>query len=209
MKPRTLLILSTLTAVLTAIPAWADYRAAFDKGDFATALAEARPLAQKGDAAAQCYYGEMLAEGLGIKKDDKLAFGWFAKAAAQNYPKACFDLGYMYDHGRGAEQDNATAAVWYTKGAELGNVDAQYNLALMYVFGEGVAKDPVKACYWYGKAAEQGDAEAQYQFGLCYIKGEGIEQNNTKGVEWITKASHQNLPEAILYLMTFSPAKKD
>ena len=196
-------------ALLTALPAWADYRADFAKGDYAAALAEARPLAEKGDAEAQCYYGEMLAEGLSIEKNDKLAFGWFAQSAAQNYPKACFDLAYMYDLGRGTKESKGSAAYWYTKAAELGNSDAQYNLALMYADGEGVAKDPAKAFFWYGKAAELGDAAAQYQFGLCYIKGQGVEPNEDKGLEWITRAGSQGLTEAVLYLITFKPDKKD
>jgi TPR repeat protein len=48
--------------ILLALPAWADYQDgvdAFDKGDYATALEEWRPLAEQGNASAQNALGYM------------------------------------------------------------------------------------------------------------------------------------------------------
>ncbi|MFP6688182.1 MAG: hypothetical protein VCD31_02525, partial [Alphaproteobacteria bacterium] len=83
-------ILATLAVVgallFSAGSAWADYdegMAAAQRGDFATALQEFRPLAEQGDADAQTLIGMMYNEGLGVPKNDAEAVKWFHKAAEQ------------------------------------------------------------------------------------------------------------------------------
>ena len=107
----TLLIFSCATA-------WA---ADFDKGlaaaragDFATALAEWKPLAEQGDAVAQFYLGVMYANGEGVLEDDKEAVKWFKLAAEQGYAKAQYNLGLIYDNGEGVIQDNVYAHMWFS-----------------------------------------------------------------------------------------------
>ncbi len=81
----TLLIFSCATA-------WA---ADFDKGlaaaragDFATALAEWKPLAEQGDAVAQFYLGVMYANGHGVSRNYIRAMKWSRKAANQGVADA-------------------------------------------------------------------------------------------------------------------------
>ncbi len=55
-----------LLIVVTACQAWADFQAgveAYDRGDYATALTEFRPLAQQGHAGAQFNLGQMYRKG--------------------------------------------------------------------------------------------------------------------------------------------------
>ncbi len=47
-----------------------DAKAAYDRGDYATALRLLRPLAELGNAAAQHYLGKMYADGMGVPQDD-------------------------------------------------------------------------------------------------------------------------------------------
>ncbi len=66
------------TLGLTA-PAWAGFdegTAAFDRGDYATALREWRPLAKQGDAGAQIFLGFMYRKGRGVPQDYAEAVGW-------------------------------------------------------------------------------------------------------------------------------------
>lgn len=56
---------------------------AFQRGDFAAALRELRPLAKQGDAEAQIILGGMFALGRGVPKDDVQAYAWLSAAAAQ------------------------------------------------------------------------------------------------------------------------------
>ncbi len=62
----------------------ADYQAgeeAYDRGDYATALKEWRPLAEQGDAEAQIQVGTMYENSVGFPQDYVLAHMWFNLAA--------------------------------------------------------------------------------------------------------------------------------
>ena len=56
--------------------------AAAQKGDFATALGEWRPLAEQGDADAQCNLGVSYANGQGVIQDNVYAYMWYNIAAS-------------------------------------------------------------------------------------------------------------------------------
>lgn len=72
--------------VLQSGPAWAGFDegvAAWERGDYAAALREIRPLAEQGNAKAQVFLGVMYAEGQGVPQDYVQAHLWFNLAAAQ------------------------------------------------------------------------------------------------------------------------------
>ncbi len=97
-----------LLIVVTASPAWADLKAgveAYQRGDYATALTEFRPLAQQGDADAQFYLGQMYSKGRGVPQDDAEAVAWYRRAAEHGDAEAQFYLGQMYSKGRGVPQE--------------------------------------------------------------------------------------------------------
>ncbi len=56
--------------------------AAYDRGDYATALREYRPLAEQGNAWAQLNLGWMYSNGKGIPKDNIRAYMWTNLAAS-------------------------------------------------------------------------------------------------------------------------------
>jgi TPR repeat protein len=87
------------------------------------------------------------------------AFSLYQQLANQDYAKAQFNLGVMYDQGQYVKQDYAQAVSWYLKAAEQGNANAQYNLAHKYKVGQGVIQDDTKAAYWYRRAAEEANAK--------------------------------------------------
>ncbi len=75
-----------LLIVVTASQAWADFKAgveAYERGDYATALTEFRPVAQQGNADAQFILGVMYSKGQGVPQDDVQAHMWLSLAAAQ------------------------------------------------------------------------------------------------------------------------------
>ncbi len=86
--------------------------AADQRGDYATAIREWRPLAKQGMADAQYKVGVMYGEGLGVPQDDAEAARWYRKAAEQGYAEAQFNLGSMYYHGHGVPQDYVQAHMW-------------------------------------------------------------------------------------------------
>ena len=98
--------------------------AAYDSGDYATALREFEPLAEQGDAGIQNFVGAMYNKGQGVPQDDKTAVKWYRLAAEQGNADAQYNLGVMYATGKGVKQDNIYAHMWgniaATNGNELG-----------------------------------------------------------------------------------------
>ena len=157
------LITAVLAFMLSLPVAAQDYQKgveAHDRGDFATALREWRPLAEQGDAKAQFNLGGMYEHGQGVTQDHAVALMWYRRAAEQGDAKAQFNLGGMYEFGLGVTEDGAEAVKWYRKAAEQGDAKAQIHLALIYDTGMVVPQDYVQAYVWYKLAVTQGDEKA-------------------------------------------------
>ena len=134
--------------------------AAFQAGDFATALQEWTPLAEAGDANAQSNLGFMYDDGLGVPQDSVEAVKWYLLAAEQGDTKAQSNLGIMYRLGVGVPQDSAEAVKWYRLAAEQANIKAQVSLGIMYEYGEGVLQDNVMVHMWHNIASANGHSKA-------------------------------------------------
>ena len=103
--------LTAFTLLLTTL-AYADFQAglaAYDQGDYATALRELRPLAERGNAGTQRVLGVMYGKGRGIPQDYAEALQWYRKAAEQGDAHAQYNLGSMYRDGQGVPQDYVQA----------------------------------------------------------------------------------------------------
>jgi len=66
--------------------------AALQKGDYAAALREWTPLAERGDAVAQFNLALMYYRGQGVRQDDKTALRWFRLAAEQGHSEMAPEL---------------------------------------------------------------------------------------------------------------------
>ena len=134
--------------------------AAYQAGDYATALQEWTPLAEAGDASAQFILGVMYFTGQGVPQDDAEAVKWYRLAADQGNANAQSFLGDMYESGKGVPQDDAEAVKWYRLAADQGLANAQALLGIMYVQGNGVLKDNVMAHMWFNIASASGNDKA-------------------------------------------------
>ncbi len=63
------------------------------RGDYAAAIREWRPLAERGEASSQYSLGALYAEGKGVSLDGKEAARWYRLAAEQGYVEAQYALG--------------------------------------------------------------------------------------------------------------------
>lgn len=149
--------LSTLVALFalaiafsnaSAQDALADGMAAYRSGDYAKAVELWRPLAEKGDVAAQYRLGNMYADGKGVVRDDKTALSWFQRAAEQGDAASQYNVGVSYASGTGTAQNDAEAAKWFRRAADQGMAVAQLNLGLLYAAGRGVPQDNIAAMTW-------------------------------------------------------------
>ena len=76
-----------------------DAQAAYDRGDYATALQFMKPIAAKGDPYAQSFLGVMYENGRGVPQDYDEAIKWYRLAASQGDPKGQTGIGWMYQNG--------------------------------------------------------------------------------------------------------------
>ena len=135
--------------------------AAYERGDYATALREFLPLAQSGDTLVQSYLGLFYQHGLGVKADLATAIDWYGRAADGGDALAQRILGDLHIEGVGGPPDYAAAALWYEAAASGGNAEAQRKLGELYLNGRGVPRNRKTAAYWLNKARQLGDPEAR------------------------------------------------
>lgn len=159
------LSLVTILLALVSAPAsaqdFSDGVAAFQKGDYETAIKNWMPLAHGGDAEAQRNVGIMFQQGLGVPLSEVEAAHWYRQAADNGHARAQQNLGAMYEEGAGVIQDYVEAAKWYRFAAAGGNVNAKLNLGVMLERGvPGIPLNVVRAHMWYNLAGSQGSVEA-------------------------------------------------
>jgi len=177
---------------------------AYLAGEKGKALSELRYAAEQGDLPAQWKIGRMYAEGDGVKRDDRKAFEYFSKLAAENAdespigPHARFvssafvAVGSYYLTGipnSDVKPDRERAYEMLSYAASyFGDPDAQYRLGRFYL-GEGAARDPRQAARWLGLAAQKGQYKAQALLGHMLVSGEdGLPRQVARGLMWLTLA---------------------
>ncbi|MGA7713751.1 MAG: M56 family metallopeptidase [Rhizomicrobium sp.] len=166
---------------------------AFDRGDYATALKQLRPLAEQGNAAAQERIGRMYDNGSGVARDYAQAAVWYRKAAVQANLDAQGGLSQLYRLGHGVPKDRIEESRWYRPGG------------LRMFEGEGVC-GPTYQFELHGDtnsaanraAAERGDAGAESDLGsfleLGFPNGEHVDHRGA--LKWIGKAAGQGYGKA-------------
>ena len=101
---------------LISLPSWSGDLdkgfAAYDSGDYATALREWTALAEQGHAAAQYILGLVYKEGQVVPQDYNTVVKWWTLAAEQGNANAQSNLGVMYYSGQGVPQDFVYAHMW-------------------------------------------------------------------------------------------------
>jgi cell division septation protein DedD len=132
-------------AVKSGIDAW-------QHGDYASAVAIWRPLAEKGDPDAEFDLGQAYRLGRGVPVDLALAQLWLEKAADAGHLDAQTTLGLLlFDSG-----NRSGAMRWLKKAAERGEPRAMLVYGTALFNGDGVPKDPLTAYAYVSRAAAQG-----------------------------------------------------
>jgi len=137
-----------------------DSRAAYERGDFATAERLFRPLAEHGNAIAQYNLGVMYYKGESVHQSYPDAVFWYRHAAWQGDASAQLELGVMCYKGQGTLQNYAEALTWFRKAADQGSAQAQINLGAIYANGQGVPQDYIHAHMWLSLAAAKSETRA-------------------------------------------------
>lgn len=130
-----------------AVVDWQKGSDARQRGDYATALKELKPVAEQGSEVAQFILGLMYFNGQGVPQDYAEAAKWYRLAANQGEAVAQHTLGNMYEKGLGVPQDYAEAVKWYHLAAEQGYhkaksalIDLEINLSNKKTSSPSIAK---------------------------------------------------------------------
>ena len=90
--------------------------AAFEAKDYLNAFRLLKPIADQGDAEAQCLIGNMYQLGLGLERNVLEAVKWYKKSANQGYSVASNNLAEIFMVGdQGVAIAPAEAEKWYQK----------------------------------------------------------------------------------------------
>ena len=125
---------------------------AWQRSDYAGAVAVWRPLAEKGDADAEFNLGQAYRLGRGVPTNLSAAKTWFERAATQGHVDAETTLGLLlFQNGEQAE-----GLKWLKKAADQGEPRALLVYGTALVNGDGVTQDPVLGYAYVSRAAAQG-----------------------------------------------------
>lgn len=111
------IVFAAMTTGETAAGPLEDAWAAYQRGDYATALDLWRPRAALGVALAQNNLGLMYYNGQGVPKDFDQAAKWYRLAAEQGNAASQSNLASMYFSGEGVPQDFVQAYMWVSLAA--------------------------------------------------------------------------------------------
>ncbi len=95
--------------------------AAFEAKNYTDAFKLLKPIADWGDAEAQCIVANMYELGLGLERDVLEAVRYYKKSAKQCYGVASNNLGTIFTIGNGTiAVDSTEAEKWYQKARKQG-----------------------------------------------------------------------------------------
>jgi hypothetical protein len=130
---------------------------AWQRADYAGAVAIWRPLAEKGDPDAEFNLAQAYRLGRGVPTNLSAAKTWFERAANQGHVDAETTLGLLlFQNG-----DQAAGIKWLKLAAAEGEPRALLVYGTALVNGDGVAQDPVLGYAYVSRAAAQGLQPAQ------------------------------------------------
>jgi uncharacterized protein len=161
----------SFTAAPVAADPLQDGEAAYNRGDYATALRLYLHLAEQGDASAEYEVGRIYANGNGVPRSTAEALEWFRLAADQGDSGAQDMVGTSYVNGEGVPKNYAEAVKWFRRSADQGDAIGQYQLGVMYHNGQGVPPDDAEAAKWLRLSAAQNYADARDKLASLYRKG--------------------------------------
>lgn len=126
--------------------------AAWQATDYALAIANWRPLADRGDADAQYNIAQAYFLGRGVPQNANLAEQWYERAARQGHEDAQANYGLLlFQNGRRTD-----AMPWIERAANRGDPRAQYVLGTALFNGDLVHQDLPRAYALMRRAADTG-----------------------------------------------------
>ena len=173
---------------------------AYQRGDYATALAEAkkRLAANPKDATAMTLIGRLYSEGAGVKRDRKLGLDWMRRAAEAGGAEAAYLYGAAVLLGAEIPENRNVARAYLEKAATLDHPAALNLLGEIALDNDGVTPDFKAALDYFQRAAAAGDPDAFYALGKLYKSGKGVDMDAAQAASWFEKGAEAgNIPATV------------
>ncbi|MFC6477053.1 tetratricopeptide repeat protein [Pseudomonas asuensis] len=140
--------------------------------------------AGRGVPEAQARLGQILLDGNGIQRDQRLALHWFRIAARNGHVEAMNMVGRCLENGWGCKVDLPAAAQAYAQAARQGLDWGMYNYANLLTQGRGVPRNRTAALSLYRQAARQGHAKSMNLVGRFYEEGWEVPVDMEEAARW-------------------------
>ena len=134
--------------------------------------------------------GNYYYDGIGVKRDYRMAAKWYEKAAILGDSWCKNRLGEMYRDGKGTEPNNEKALAWFKEAANSGNTISIANIIDMCV---SKIVDDNTLCVEQMKLMENiatyGNLYAIRRMGNYYYDGIGVKRDYRMAAKWYEKAA--------------------
>jgi TPR repeat protein len=144
-----------------------------------------------------------------IKRDIKLAYYWYEKAAENGDGESQYLIGRAFHEGIYKTKNYKQAVYWLEKSAAQNNPKAITKLGTCYMYGQGVTADIKKAIALFEKAIEMNFYDAEYHLGCIYNDGMGSDRNLELAKKYLESAESHNIYDAVEELKKNFKKKSD
>lgn len=158
--------------------------------------AEAMPVltaaAAAQDPRAMSLLGTAAEMGWGGPVDMEAAIDWYERAAALGYPRAMYNLGWIYRYGEGGvTPDPKRARTEYARAAALDYVPALAEYGDMLIRGMGGPVETELGLDYLRMGAGLGDSDAQQWLGTAHLEGRILERDAEEARRLFTASAAQ------------------
>ena len=137
----------------------------------------------------------------GIRKDDKIAFEWFLKAAELNHTEAIKYVIRAYHDGIVEDEDGEKYLFWVKKGVELEIPEVYLQVGLF----KYLDKEYDKAFELLSAASEKGKILANHILANMLIHGQGVEIDDDKAIKYLIDGANSGDETCVNLLKVVSP----
>ena len=177
---------------------WVEANAALAQKDYNTAFSKFFVLAQHGNATAQFNLGAFYLNGQGVQRDEKQAFDWFAKSAAQGKARALQVI--QSSAAKGNENaKNALNTIQRRMASpqsqpqgqsqQVSSVPGDDKTLWVEANAALAQKDYNTAFSKFFVLAQHGNATAQFNLGAFYLNGQGVQRDEKQALDWFAKSA--------------------
>jgi hypothetical protein len=181
--------------------------AALAQKDYSGAFSKFSVLAERGNAIAQFDLGAFYLNGQGVQRDEKQAYEWFTKSAAQGNATALQVINKAAAKGNEnakaalnkLQQQTATPPAQAQAPVQPATPVAADNQTLWAEANTALAqKDYNTAFPKFLTLAEQGNAMAQFNVGAFYFNGLGVQKDEKLAYDWFGKSQGNPRAEQVM-----------